>query len=76
LSVDINQLGFDYDDDGDLTLQGGSSNPLDKIIDGRIEKELGSPDAIDARFESAQIAMMTVASLEDAEKLLKAVSEI
>lgn len=76
LSVDINHLGFDYDSDGDLTLNGGSSNPLDKIIDGRIEKEIGTCDAIEARFESAQIAMMTVASLEDAEKLLKSVSEI
>jgi len=76
LSVDINQLGFDYDSDGDLTLCGGSSNPLDQIIDQRIEKELGTCDAIDARFESAQLAMLTVPTLDDAEKLLKSVSEI
>ena len=76
LSVDINQLGFDYDSDGDLTLSGGSSNPLDKIIDERIAKDIGTSDAIEARFDSAQLAMMTVASLEDAEKLLKSASEI
>lgn len=73
--AELLQLGFEFDDD-DLTLSGGSVNPLDSIIDARVEKEIGTSDAIDARFDSAQIAMMTVASLEDAEKLLKSVSEI
>jgi len=75
LKAELTGLGFDFDD-GDLTLRGGSANPLDKIIDDRIEKEIGTEDAIEARFDSAQIAMMTVASLEDADKLLKSVSEI
>jgi hypothetical protein len=75
VKAELLQLGFDLDD-GDLTLSRGSANPLDKIIDTRVEKEIGTSDAIDARFDSAQIAMMTVASLEDAEKLLKSVSEI
>ena len=50
--------------------------PLDKIIDDRIEKQIGTVRAIDDRFDSAQVAMMTVATLEDAEKLLKSVSEV
>jgi hypothetical protein len=60
----------------DLTLYNAESNPLDKIIDDRIERVIGTCDAIEARIESALIAVMTVASLEDAEKLLKSVSEI
>jgi hypothetical protein len=75
LQDELAQLGFGLYDDG-VALRGGSSNPLDKIIDERIDKEIGSEDALEARFDSAQIAMMTVASLEDAEKLLKSVSEI
>jgi len=74
--AELSTLGFRIDYDGELMLEGGSRNPLDKIIDGRVDKELGTMEAIDARFDSAQIAMMTVASLEDAEKILKSVSEI
>jgi hypothetical protein len=75
LKAELLALGFDYDDGG-LSLRDESSNPLDKIIDGRVTKEIGSEDAIEARFDSAQIAMMTVATLEDADKLLKSVSSI
>jgi hypothetical protein len=75
LSIELKQLGFEYDESG-LQLFDDRSNPLDDIIDKRVEKEMGSRADIDARFDSAQIAMMTVASLEDAEKLLKSVSEI
>lgn len=75
LELEIQQLGFEWSCRR-LGLHGGSSNPLDDIIDARIEKEIGSRDAIDARFDSAQIAMMTIATLEDADKLLKSVSEL
>lgn len=75
LKAELSGLGFDFDD-GNLTLNGGGSNPLDKIIDDRVEKAIGSVRDIDARFDSAQVAMMTVATLEDAEKLLKSVSEV
>jgi hypothetical protein len=74
--AELSILGFRLDYDDELLLVGGSRNPLDKIIDDRLDKELGTSLDIDARFDSAQIAMMTVASLEDAEKLLKSVSEI
>lgn len=75
LEAELCALGFDLDTGG-LALRDSNSNPLDKLIDDRIEKEIGTEDAIDARFDSAQIAMMTVATLEDADKLLKSVSAI
>lgn len=75
LEAELSALGFIIDND-DFTISVPSSTPLDKIIDARIEKEIGTDDAIEARFNSAQIAMMTVASLEDADKLLKSVSSI
>ena len=74
--AELSTLGFRLDYDGDLSLEGGSRNTLYKIIDDRLDKELGTSQGIDVRFDSAQIAMMTVASLEDAEKLLKSVAEI
>jgi hypothetical protein len=75
LKRELAVLGFQLDSDG-LDLSRGSSDTLRKLINERIERELGTEDALEARFDSAQIAMMTVASLEDAEKLLKSVSEI
>lgn len=76
LKLAISQLGFDYRE-GNLCLSDDGDNSLDKLIDERAKKDLGiEDDDIDARFDRAQVAMMTVASLEDAEKLLKSVTEV
>ena len=69
------KLGF-QENQGDLYTNGNAGNVLRKSIEARVDKELGTSDDIDARFDSTQIAMMTVASLEDADKLLKSVSSI
>jgi hypothetical protein len=76
LEDELLTLGYTLDRDDDLDLAGNAGQSLRKIIDARVDKELGTPDDIDARFDSTQLAMMTVASLEDAEKLLKSVSSI
>jgi hypothetical protein len=75
LEAELLKLGF-QENRGDLSTHGDAGYALHRSIEARVDKELGTLDAIDARFDSAQIAMMTVASLEDAEKLLKSVSEI
>lgn len=75
LETALQALGFELSC-GELRLYDRYSNPLDDLIDARVERELGSCADIDARFDSAQIAMMTVATLEDADKLLKSVSAI
>jgi hypothetical protein len=75
LRDELSQLGFENDSEH-LILSGGSSNPLWDVVEKRIKDDLGSPDDIDARFDSAQLAMLTVASLEDADKLLKSVSTL
>ena len=74
--LELAQLGFYVYDDGDWRLDGKTGNSLKQLIDAQIEKQIGSLSAIDARFDSATLAMMTVASLQDAEKILKSVSEI
>lgn len=75
LEDELLKLGF-QENHGDLYTSGDAGAILRKSIEARIERELGTSDQIDARFDSLQIAMMTVASLEDAEKLLKSVSSI
>jgi hypothetical protein len=76
LRDELAHFGFQLHDDGDLLLAGDAGRALSRALESRIDKELGTLDAIDARFDSTQIAMMTVATLEDAEKLLKSVSSI
>jgi C-terminal processing protease CtpA/Prc len=76
LELELAGLGFKVDYNGDLELNGEGVSLYDKTIGARVEKEIGTMDDIDSRFDSAQIAMMTVASLEDADKLLKSVSSI
>jgi hypothetical protein len=75
LEDELHVLGFDLDDDG-LSLRQGSDSPLYKSIEKRVEKELGTTADIDARFDSTMVAMMTVATLADAEKLLKSVTNM
>jgi hypothetical protein len=77
LTLELKQLGFELrEHDGALRLYDESSNPLDAVIEERIKKEIGSQRDIDARFDSAQVAMMTVATLQDAQQLLKSVQEV
>jgi hypothetical protein len=76
---ELSQLGFSFydDDDDDVRRAGGDAGrTLRKLIEAQIDKELGTSNDIDARFDSIQVAMMTVASLEDADKILKSVSTI
>lgn len=75
LTSELSQLGFEVCGSG-LRLCDEYRNPLENTIRERLKKDIGTEDDIDARFDSAQLAMMTVATLEDAEKLLKSVSEV
>lgn len=72
--AELSTLGFRLDYQGELVLRDSCDNPIDKTIEERIKKELGTAYDIEARFDSVQLALMTVATLEDAEKLLKSVS--
>jgi hypothetical protein len=74
--AELSTVGFRIDYEGEMVLRESSTNPLDKLIEDRIKKELGTENDIEARFDSVQLALMTVATLEDAEKLLKSVSSI
>jgi hypothetical protein len=76
LKTELSGLGFKVGYNGDLELNNEGTSLHDKTLDARVEKEIGTVDDIDARFDSTQVAMMTVASLEDAEKLMKSVSDI
>ena len=75
LTAELKQLGFYLDVNDGLRLY-GDANPLDKIIDAEIKKTIGTERDIDARFDSAQVAMMTVATLQDAHALLESVQKI
>ena len=75
MTLELRQLGFELCDSG-LQLAEENTNPLDKIIDSEIKKAIGTENDIDARFDSAQVAMMTVATLLDAQQLLKSVQEV
>ncbi len=72
---DLTELGF-RTDDGDVVFTYNGRDLYAKSLEERLDKEIGTCNDIDARFDSVQLAMMTVASLEDAEKLLKSVSEV
>jgi len=74
----LTELGFVFydDDDNDVRLIGDAGEILRNLIDSEVDKELGTVNDLIARFDDVQLAMMTVASLEEADKLLKSVSSI
>jgi hypothetical protein len=70
LNDQLSNLGFEFNRD---EVRLASYSPLEKIVDDRIKKEIGTSEDVDARFDSAQLAMLTVATMADAEKLLRSV---
>jgi hypothetical protein len=71
----ISALGLDLDGEG-LSINYGLPASAKEAIEQQVERRIGKRRDIDARFDSVQLAMMTIATLEDAEKLLKSVSEL
>jgi len=57
-------------DDGDVSLT--SKSPLSKTVEKRLDEELGSTDEVLTRpFESARARLWTVATAEEAERILE-----
>lgn len=74
LEAHLAELGFDLDYSGDLEVNSDNGGKLiDDVIEKRIEKEIGVSRDIDARFDSVAMAVMTVATLTEAQELLKSV---
>lgn len=76
---ELSKLGFVFydDDEEDVRIAGGDAGrALRKLIDDQVDKEVGTLGDLEARFDSVQVAMMTVVTLEEADKLLKSVSSI
>jgi len=70
LADKLNTLGFDYEA-GLLSISNGR-NSLRKTIEQDIEKQIGDLNDIDYEFDKAQTEMQTVPTLQDADKILKA----
>ncbi len=66
----LNKRGFSLDSDGDLDIR--SSSSLYKIIEQRLDQELGTEDeVVDSQFERAKVKIWTVATPEEADKLIE-----
>jgi hypothetical protein len=63
-------------DDTTLSIGWNAPGTLKASINSKIERNIGSRRDIDARFDSARIAMMTVPTLEDAKKIIDSLSEL
>ncbi len=59
-----------------LTIAWSSPGSLSQRFQEQIERQIGKRSDIEARFENAYLAMMTVPALEDAKKILDSVSDL
>ncbi len=59
-----------------LTIGWSSPVSLSQRFREQIERQIGKRSDIEARFENAHLAMMTVPALEDAKKILDSVSDL
>jgi hypothetical protein len=74
LEMHIMDKGFRISDgELDFSVRGTA---LHHSVEKQIEKELGTTEAIDARFDSAMIAIMTVPTLADAEKIMQSLQNM
>jgi hypothetical protein len=74
LEDELNALGLELDG-GVLSICWGAPDSLKDRIAQKIERLIGTENDIDARFESARLALMIVPTLEDAKKIIDSVSE-
>ncbi len=66
----LSKLGFSLDDEGEMSIN--SSSPLRKVIDKRLDDELGTTDEVlTRRFEAAKFKLWTVPTAEEAERILE-----
>jgi hypothetical protein len=66
----LNTSGFEVRR-GILALADNAPDSLKEAIESDIAKSIGTRGDIDDKFDAAQITMMTIGSLEEAQKLLK-----
>ena len=71
----LNLLGLELDG-GELSLSWGAQQSLKDRINKSLTRAIGDENDIDARFDSARLALMTVPTLEDAKKIIDSVSEL
>jgi hypothetical protein len=75
LKEGLSTIGIELDGDS-LSIGWGAPDSLKRRIREQIEQQIGKRSDIEARFESARLAVMTVPTLEDAQKILESVSEL
>jgi len=69
-SLALSKRGFTVDDDGDVDVE--ISSPLYKSLKKRLDDELGTiDDVVNLPFERARIKLWTVATPEEAERILE-----
>ena len=69
LETTLEKLGFGLNSDYEFFLHNDSS--LHEVVDKRIAEHIGSWDDVNLTFDELRVAMMTVETLADAQKLLQ-----
>jgi hypothetical protein len=69
LRAKLEGLGFSLGSDGLFIHENADS--LDEKLDETIEKEIGGANAVDERFDEAQVELLTAADLEEARTIIK-----
>jgi hypothetical protein len=64
------KYGIEVDTDDELGFVSGETAPFRRTLEKRADKELGTLDALLAKFDSAAVKIWTVSSAETAEKLI------
>ena len=71
----LSTIGVEIND-GSLEIGWTAPDSLKKRIRDLVERQIGRKSDLEARFESARFAVLTVPTLEDAKKVLDSVSEL
>jgi hypothetical protein len=65
-------LGFELEDDGSITLSRRAPDALKSSIEKRLDKALGTKEQVLTRpFTAARLKLLTVATAEEAEKIVE-----
>jgi len=74
LKESLSGIGLELDGKA-LSISWSAPKSLNERIEQQIERSIGKKSDIDTRFDKAQVAILTASTLEDAQQIMKSVSD-
>jgi hypothetical protein len=68
----LNEAGFSVDSSGNFDLNYNAPDEWERSVEGQVEKEFGTQDAVfERQFETARVKLLLATTVEEAERIVE-----